>query len=351
MMTTVQVNISEKKTSYDINIGSGFITGKIKEFSEKGYFFIIDKKVASLYSAIMPDKKTFIFKSGENFKTLSSLEKMLRFLKNGGCLRSDTLVVIGGGVTGDTAAMAASLYMRGIKLIQLPTTLLAMVDSGVGGKTAVNFDGIKNNIGSFYQPSQVIIDTDFLNTLSKKEFLNGFAECIKIAAISDKDFFDYLKSEKNKILKRDNDVMSKVIKRSCELKADIVEQDEKEAGIRKLLNFGHTLAHAIETDSKHRIKHGYAVAMGMAIESKIAFDLGYTDDETYMAITDILSLFGYPLSYSAKNLDIMLNAAAKDKKAGKSGIAIAISGKNMKGEIVNIGMDALTEQIRKICAP
>ncbi len=334
-MKSISVNILENKTNYNIFIGSDFIGDKLAKYEKDGAYFIIDSKVASLYKNIIPKERVFLFQAAEKNKTFLSLEKMLDFLRQHNALRDSTLVSVGGGITGDVAAFAASVYMRGIKLIQVPTTLLAMVDSSVGGKTAVNFKGIKNNIGSFYQPGMVLIDSNFLDSLTDKEYLNGLVESIKIAAIRDKEFFEYINANKSSILKRSKAIMEYIIAESCRLKAEIVEQDEKEAGIRKLLNFGHTAAHGIESDSNYKIHHGFAVALGMIYESKYALQNGYTDKETYEAVYGLLKSLKYPTHYEPKDIDKMLEAVSKDKKAGKNGISVAFSGKNMQGIIIN----------------
>ncbi len=334
-MKSITVNILENKTNYNIFIGSDFIGDKLAKYEKDGAYFIIDSKVASLYKNIIPKERVFLFQAAEKNKTFLSLEKMLDFLRQHNALRDSTLVSVGGGITGDVAAFAASVYMRGIKLIQVPTTLLAMVDSSVGGKTAVNFKGIKNNIGSFYQPGMVLIDSNFLDSLTDKEYLNGLVESIKIAAIRDKEFFEYINANKSSILKRSKAIMEYIIAESCRLKAEIVEQDEKEAGIRKLLNFGHTAAHGIESDSNYKIHHGFAVALGMIYESKYALQNGYTDKETYEAVYGLLKSLKYPTHYEPKDIDKMLEAVSKDKKASKNGISVAFSGKNMQGIIIN----------------
>ena len=334
-MKSITVNILENKTNYNIFIGSDFIGDKLAKYEKDGAYFIIDSKVASLYKNIIPKERVFLFQAAEKNKTFLSLEKMLDFLRQHNALRDSTLVSVGGGITGDVAAFAASVYMRGIKLIQVPTTLLAMVDSSVGGKTAVNFKGIKNNIGSFYQPGMVLIDSNFLDSLTDKEYLNGLVESIKIAAIRDKEFFEYINANKSSILKRSKAIMEYIIAESCRLKAEIVEQDEKEAGIRKLLNFGHTAAHGIESDSNYKIHHGFAVALGMIYESKYALQNGYTDKETYEAVYGLLKSLKYPTLYEPKDIDKMREAVSKDKKAGKNGISVAFSGKNMQGIIIN----------------
>ncbi len=334
-MKSITVNILENKTNYNIFIGSYFIGDILAKYVKDGAYFIIGGKVASLYKNIIPKVRVFLFQAAEKNKTFLSLEKMLDFLRQHNALRDSTLVSVGGGITGDVAAFAASVYMRGIKLIQVPTTLLAMVDSSVGGKTAVNFKGIKNNIGSFYQPGMVLIDSNFLDSLTDKEYLNGLVESIKIAAIRDKEFFEYINANKSSILKRSKAIMEYIIAESCRLKAEIVEQDEKEAGIRKLLNFGHTAAHGIESDSNYKIHHGFAVALGMIYESKYALQNGYTDKETYEAVYGLLKSLKYPTHYEPKDIDKMLEAVSKDKKAGKNGISVAFSGKNMQGIIIN----------------
>lgn len=336
-MKCTTVNITSQKTKYKIYVGSGFIQNRIEDYANDNAFFIVDEKVASLYKNIIPSnsKRVFLFKANERNKTLLNVEKMLKFLKNNGALRDSTLVAIGGGITGDTAAFTASLYMRGIKLIQIPTTLLSMLDSSVGGKTGVNLQGIKNNIGTFYQPKEVLIDCYFLNSLTNKEYLNGFAEAVKIAAVQDKEFFSYIEENIKHILDRKKSVMEKLILKSCMLKAQVVEQDEKESGIRKLLNFGHTVAHGIESDSKYRVHHGYAVAMGMIYESQYALNNGYLDEETFNKIKNLLMKLKYPITYTPKDKEKMLLAISKDKKAGKDGISMAVAGSNMQGVIIN----------------
>lgn len=336
-MKCTTVNITSQKTKYKIYVGSGFIQNRIEDYANDNAFFIVDEKVASLYKNIIPSnsKRVFLFKANERNKTLLNVEKMLKFLKNNGALRDSTLVAIGGGITGDTAAFTASLYMRGIKLIQIPTTLLSMLDSSVGGKTGVNLQGIKNNIGTFYQPKEVLIDCYFLNSLTNKEYLNGFAEAVKIAAVQDKEFFSYIEENIKHILDRKKSFMEKLILKSCMLKAQVVEQDEKESGIRKLLNFGHTVAHGIESDSKYRVHHGYAVAMGMVYESQYALNNGYLDEETFNRIKNLLMKLKYPVTYTPKDKEKMLLAISKDKKAGKDGISMAVAGSNMQGVIIN----------------
>lgn len=334
-MSVITVSIKRPHTTYDIKIGSGTAEQVVQSYAEAGCFFVIDSNVASLYKKILPKKRVFVFEASEENKNIQSVEKILTWLKDNGALRDAKLIALGGGITGDTAGFAAALYMRGIKLIQMPTTLLAMVDSSVGGKTGVNLGGIKNNIGAFHQPLEVIIDTDFIKTLSGSEFLNGFAETLKISCVYGGDFLSFLNDHMDDILNRDPRFIESVIEKSCELKAKIVERDEKESGLRKLLNFGHTVAHAIETDSNYEIHHGYAVAIGMVCESFYALENGYTDEKTFERIKDTVEDFGYNTSYSPKNKQVFFGAIAKDKKASFSGISLALAGPELMGRIVN----------------
>lgn len=334
-MKNINVNINGKSSQYEILIDSGFIAEHIRKYISEGAYFIIDEKVGKLYKDIIPQERVYFYKASEKNKSLKYAEQMLSFLVSNGCLRDSVLVSIGGGITGDIAAFTASLYMRGIKLIQVPTTFLSMLDSSVGGKTAVNFKGIKNNVGTFYQPSKVLIDIDFLKTLTKKEYLNGFAEAIKIACISSPELFSFLSLNRDKILLRDVEVLKDLIHQSCSLKVKIVEEDEKESGIRKLLNFGHTIGHGIESDSHHKISHGYAVVLGIVYEMEYALRNNKTDRETYNRIISLLKSYGYPVEYKVKDISVFETALGKDKKAGKNGISLAVSGFNMMGTLIN----------------
>lgn len=334
-MTELKVSIPVSGVSYKILAGSGIAPEKINNHFASGGFTVADGNVADIYPRLMPSGRLYRYAASEDNKTLASLEDILKWLRDEGALRDGALMAVGGGITGDAAGFAAAVYMRGIKIIQMPTTLLAMVDSSVGGKTGVNFGGLKNNVGAFHQPSEVIIDVDFLRTLSDGEFLNGLAESIKIAAVADADFFRFLKENRRAVLDRDEKIMETVVSRSCALKAAVVEADEKESGLRKLLNFGHTIAHAIETDSCHVISHGRAVAMGMAYETEYAFRRGIADKSVLDAVRGILTKYGYDLEYRPQNADTFLKALSKDKKATRSGISLALTGKGMTGKIVN----------------
>lgn len=334
-MFELYVKIPPKGIEYPIKIGSNMMTRYLGKYSLPSVFTIIDKNILKLYPAIEPKGVYFTIDASEASKSLETVERILLWLKDNGAIRDSMIVSIGGGVTGDIAGFVAGIYMRGIRIVQVPTTLLAMVDSSVGGKTGVNMGGIKNNIGVFHQPSEVVIDTAFLKGLTDSEFLNGLTESIKIGAVVGSDLFYFIIENKRKILLRDDNIMGQLISKSCYLKASVVELDERENGIRKLLNFGHTIAHAIETDSGNSIQHGYAVAMGMVYESLYALKCGFTDQATYDLLTKTLLDFGYDIKYKPKNTDVFLNALKKDKKATCSGISLALTGEGLTGKIVD----------------
>lgn len=334
-MPNITVSIKPAGSAYAININETPASAAIKAHKAAGGFFVIDKNVAETYAGIMPCERAYIFQASEANKNLESVEKMLIWLKDSGALRDGRLMAVGGGITGDTAGFAAAVYMRGIKLIQMPTTLLAMVDSSVGGKTGVNLKGIKNNIGAFYQPMEVVIDTSFLKSLSESEILNGLAESIKISCVYGSDLFYFIAENKDHILNREEWAMVKLVETSCSLKAKIVERDEREGGLRKLLNFGHTVAHAIEADSDYAVRHGYAVAIGMVYESLFALENGYTDIETFDTIKNVAKSFGYPITYVPRSKKVFLSALQKDKKAVHTGVSLALAGPGMMGKIVD----------------
>lgn len=334
-METVRVNLKkEVDHSYDITIGSSFAKGEIEELRDEGAFFMVDENVFELYGDFFTHDNTFRFRADEHNKTHESVVAVLGFLFRCGARRDSKLVIVGGGITGDVGGFVAATYMRGISFVQMPTTLLSMVDSSVGGKTGINFRGAKNNIGAFAQPDRVFIDMDFLNTLSDDEYLNGVAEVIKYGAIFDRTFFDYLKINREKVLKRDPETLTYVVKRCCEIKADVVRKDEKEKGERALLNFGHTFAHAIETDSGHAVKHGYAVATGMYLETDFAVKSGTADGKTLEELGGILRDYGFSTSYPIDDSETFFEAMLADKKADRNGLTLALTPSIGSGRIL-----------------
>lgn len=266
--------------SYPIVIGHGLLGGGF-DLSEylggKDCMIVSNDTVAPLYldslRQCLPGRRpgSVILRDGESFKTMESASAVIDAMVSAGANRDATVLALGGGVVGDIAGFAAACYMRGVALIQVPTTLLSQVDSSVGGKTGVNHPGGKNLVGAFHQPSLVLIDTDTLATLPDREFRAGMAEVIKHAAIFDIEYFSWLEQNMAALLRRDAGLLASCIYRSCEIKAEVVADDEKERGRRALLNFGHTFGHAIENCLGYgEWLHGEAVAAGMVMAARLS---------------------------------------------------------------------------------
>lgn len=247
---------------------------------------IISEKVNKLYGKKLNIKNSikYVLKDGEKEKNFKNYEKILNFALKNKLERKDAIVAIGGGVVGDLAGFVASTYLRGIDFIQIPTTLLACVDSSVGGKVAINTKYGKNLVGSFYQPKAVFCNLNFLQTLDTRQFKTGLAEVLKYAFIEgncngESDFFDYLEQNREKIYARNEETLKEIIKKSLELKAEVVAKDEKEQGLRRILNFGHTYAHAVEKITNYKkYTHGEAVAFGMVFAINLAAKKGLIED-------------------------------------------------------------------------
>lgn len=299
--------------SYHITIGNGIISqigkllqDKVSAFSKENRksnktLIISDENVAVLYADQISSQLNecgFIVKHiynppGEKHKNYSAIEKLYNAFFEHQMDRKSLVIALGGGVVGDLAGFAAATFMRGVPYIQIPTTLLAQVDSSVGGKTGYNHPRGKNMIGSFYQPEGVFIDTDTLTTLPKEELTAGLVEVIKYGMIRSGQFFEFLENSLDDILKLDNYALEYIVFNSCKTKADIVEDDEKEGGIRAILNYGHTIGHAIEALTNYsQYRHGEAVAIGMVYASKIAREMGLTDDSIINRQKSLLERLG-----------------------------------------------------------
>ena len=252
---------------------------------------------------------------GETSKSLQEAEKIFTRAIEARLDRKSCIIALGGGVVGDLAGFVAATFMRGINLIQIPTTLLAQVDSSVGGKTAVNHKLGKNLIGAFHQPRAVFIDLKFLETLPEREIKSGLGEVVKYGVISDGNFFTYLEDNADKILQRDLKTLAHVVKRSCELKAEIVGADEHEAGLRRILNFGHTAAHAIEEETAYKkYRHGEAVAVGMIAAAQISLELGKTSAENVARLERLIKRFGMMTTCEGLDADKLYAVTFRDKK-------------------------------------
>ena len=324
-MIKIKVNLGER--SYPILIGDG-ITSRVcleikRHIKCKKIMVITDHTVNGLYWGRVAEilrKNDFsvcltVIPDGENYKNIEQVKKIYNECINNNLHRDDCVIALGGGVISDLAGFVAATYMRGISIINMPTTLVGQADAAIGGKTGINFEA-KNIVGSFYQPKLVLIDTNFLKTLPEKGIKNGLAEIIKYAIIKDARLFRFLEENKEKILNLDRNILTNIISRCCSIKARIVEKDEKEKNLRAILNYGHTIGHAIEKVSDYSVPHGEAVAHGMIIESKIARMLGLLDEKQEKRIDDLIKDFELIGGMSLKREEI-LNALQFDKKMTK----------------------------------
>ena len=276
----------------------------------------------------------FEIPDGESYKNSETLNFIYDSLINAGLNRESFLIALGGGVVGDITGFAASTYLRGIPFVQIPTSLLAQVDSSVGGKTGINHPLGKNLIGSFYQPRMVLIDSATLTTLPEREYLSGLAEVIKYGVVCDSTFFDFLAENREKILNRDSECLLTVIRSSCALKASVVESDEKEAGCRAVLNYGHTFAHAIESLAGYSVfLHGEAVAMGMVQSALLSERSGYASSEDTERIIDLVRSFRLPVELASFPHEAYLRVMLRDKKVRDSGINFVFN-KKIGGAVI-----------------
>jgi 3-dehydroquinate synthase len=263
---------------------------------------------------------------GEQYKTMETLENIYDVLIERKFDRYCGVVALGGGVIGDLAGFAAATFLRGIPFVQVPTTLLAQVDSSVGGKTGVNHPQGKNLIGAFYQPKHVHIDVAALETLPQREYASGLAEVIKYGIIRDPDFFCWLETHREVLACRSPEAMGHAIMMSCQIKANVVENDEKEQGIRAILNLGHTFGHAVETLAGYGvIKHGEAVAIGMVMAARASQRLGYCSPADVARITDLLAYFDLPVTPPDFSVIDYLNVMQRDKKVKDGKIRVVLN--------------------------
>lgn len=321
----IELTVPLGERSYPIFIGKGLLNQVelLAPFATSRQVLIVtNETIAPLYlkQTITQFKgfqaENIVLPDGEQFKNLETVNAIFDVLIANRFSRKATLVALGGGVVGDMTGFAAACYQRGVPFIQIPTTLLAQVDSSVGGKTGVNHPLGKNMIGAFHQPQAVLIDTDVLSTLDQRQFRAGLAEVVKYGLIRDSDFFFWLEENIDRLCRLDGDALAETIKRCCQCKADIVEEDELEGGVRALLNLGHTFGHAIETGEGYgEYLHGEAVAIGICMAADLSCRLGWLQDDAVERIRKLLERIGLPVSppenmTRQKFLDLM----AVDKK-------------------------------------
>ncbi len=333
-MDTLTVDLGSR--AYKIYIGSGLLdnpkglpfdlclSAKNMLISNPTVFNLYGERVLSFLRHLDIHCDTILIPDGELYKDLTWIEHILTAMLRCGLDRKSMLFALGGGVIGDITGFAASIYMRGIPFVQIPTTLLAQVDSSVGGKTGVNHSLGKNMIGTFHQPCAVIIDTDTLLSLPEREYRCGIAEVIKYGIISDARFFNYLENKRQDISERKPACLREIIRTSCSIKAQVVALDEKEVGLRAILNYGHTIGHAIETETDYSVyKHGEAVAIGMALEAQLARRIGVLPEDEAVRISALIEAYGLPASLpGGMDVERLLNHMRLDKKTESGKITV-----------------------------
>jgi len=324
-MKTLHVKLDNQR-SYPIYIGSGLLSqaGELlkRHIAAKQVAIVTNETIAPLYLAQLEQTlsdyqlQNVVLADGEQFKTLDTLNSIFDALLTKKFNRNSTLIALGGGVIGDMGGFAAACYQRGIRFIQIPTTLLAQVDSSVGGKTGVNHPLGKNMIGAFYQPHCVIADADVLDTLNNHQLAAGIAEVIKYGLIRDLPFFEWLEANMSKLLARDKDALAYAIERSCANKAEVVGEDEFESGVRATLNLGHTFGHAIETGTGYgNYLHGEAVAIGTCFAADLSRRLGWLNDADVARIIALFKAAQLPTTPPAEmSVDDYVELMAVDKK-------------------------------------
>ncbi len=340
-MKQTRLNIVTKTEKYPIIIGSNLTSSLLKIFKSNSIDFnkcliVVDKNVPKKFISnikkSLKNKSIFMlfFNASEKNKNINSVNKILEVLLNKNFSRNDILISLGGGITGDLSGFAASLFKRGLKFANIPTTLLAQVDSSIGGKTGVNSKYGKNLIGSFYQPSLVLSDIQFLKSLSKREIICGYGEILKHSLIDNKKFFSFLNKNLKKILSLSSPFIEKAIYESCKIKKKVVEKDEKEIALRKVLNFGHTFAHAYEAGLgySHKLNHGEAVILGMKTALSFSFKENMLSKSEYNLIINHIDDSGLPSSikkyFSIRDLNKILSFMIKDKKNNSEKINLVL---------------------------
>ena len=353
-----RVQIKTDTSAYPIIIGEGLLEAcrdmlksyprlflvtndTLFDLYHEGFIEPLENEIPYLSHMAIPD--------GEKYKNIETLNTIYEQMSSQGLGRDGCVVALGGGVVGDMAGFAAATFMRGIDYVQIPTTLLAMVDSSIGGKTGINLSKGKNMVGSFHHPKTVFCDLSFLNTLPKREFFAGMMEVIKYGLILDADFYRFISENREKIAHRDRAVVTHLVYRSCRLKAQVVGRDEKEGGVRAILNFGHTVGHAIESYTNYRTYlHGEAVALGSLAVIRHLVAQKVLDNHVLEDLVGMLDFFGLPTSLPADvDADVILTHMGYDKKRASGvlkWITLDRAGSAVWGE--SVGMEAIRDMLR-----
>ncbi|MBN1857058.1 MAG: 3-dehydroquinate synthase [Dehalococcoidia bacterium] len=312
---------------YRLTVGPGALQQTGEELRRLGFrstaVVVTDETVGALFGADIErsisdaglSPHVITIPPGEDQKSLATASVLYEHLNEMGAERSTPLVALGGGVIGDLTGFVAATYFRGLPLLQIPTTLLAQVDSSIGGKVAINHGMLKNNVGAFHQPLSVIADTSTLLHLPARDLGNGLAEVVKSAMIRDAGFFEFLEASMDEVLGQDSLALEKVVALTARIKSAVVQEDERDSGLRNILNFGHTIGHGIETASEFALCHGEGVAIGMVAAARLARTLGMIDEEDAERLSSLLLRAGLPVRIPA-DLDpaIVMSAMARDKK-------------------------------------
>jgi len=329
LMRKVKVNLG--KDSYEVHVGRGILSRlgqKLKELGFSGKLVVITNPVVhNLHGRVLTEnlqsggfKVTLLeVPEGEEQKSLDAAVRLYSELSNCRAERTTPVLALGGGVIGDLAGFVAATYLRGLPLVQVPTTLLAQVDSSIGGKVGLDYGRLKNKIGAFYQPRLVVADIRLLETLTPKDLSDGLAEAIKYGVIWDRSFFSFIEDNLDGIRQFDEVALEEVVYRSARVKAIVVARDERDFGLRHILNFGHTIGHGIETASDFRLSHGEAVSIGMLAEARISNMLGILDKNEVARLENLILRAGLPAGMPDLNLERVIEAIGHDKKiaAGK----------------------------------
>lgn len=353
----LRVELSDR--SYDIAVGSGTLAGCYNFLRDRcateHVVVITDTNVDELYADRLADQLSeaglevhmMVVDPGEESKCAEVAMELWETMLAEGSDRESAVVAVGGGVVGDLAGFVAATYARGVPFFQIPTTLLAQVDSSVGGKVGINLSEAKNMVGAFWQPTGVLIDVDVLASLPQKEFSAGLAEVVKYGVILDAEFFALLEEQTDRIMAREAEILERVVERCCRLKADVVEADEREeSGTRAKLNYGHTFAHAFEAAAGYgELLHGEAVAMGMVCASRLAEQMGRVDSQCTARQVNLLERFGLPTTPPAVDVDEALRLMWHDKKVRQGEIRFVLP--TRLGEVELVG-GVSTNQVREI---
>ena len=348
------ITVKTKSKHYPVYIGDGILNHLPNLISKRKLpaqvFVVIDKKVEQIYGKTIREvvnsfasKKYFlVLTSNEKIKSFSAISEIFNKLFEQKFGKDTLIIAIGGGTIGDAAGFAASIYMRGVSLIHIPTTLLSAVDSSIGGKAGINFQQTKNLIGSFYQPDMVLIDTGFISSLPTKDLISGMGEVVKYSYLTDKKFYRKLLDNFELILQKDSDFLSNIIYESIKIKSAIVSQDEKEqTGLRKILNFGHTFAHAYESNLSYKIDHGKAVVAGIVNALCLSLELKLIDNHQYKYMLELPMKFRSYLNHKKVNPKAMIEAMKYDKKNRQGNIQFVLI-KNFGEILVDVQADNKT---------